>query len=374
MSIFKKRAGGGCEDLQPYAFRDEAELQELLFQHPEIMLSVPELELDDEEVAFKYREYKTSRGPVDVLLVTRNGGIILAETKLLKNPEAIRTVVAQVVDYIKAITVDGCPNDVENHGSRCFAKAAGFEPDDRFMHLVRRNFETGAINALVIGDAIHPNILGLVDTIQAAPHLKFHLSLVKVETCQDADDLVITARTVETTKEVERSVITISFEPETVKPVITAVAPEKDTEGQKAGPKLTWDEFLKMVDPKYQELIQRFRDDWQREYGPASINMGISGFSASVFVGGKRLPLFLKILSDRMYIMTEKSRRKQGVSDAAYAVYRDEMKKSQEAFDLLLSGRTELVYDAMPLAAVNTAFEAALAVARRVNRELNGTT
>ena len=50
------------------------------------------------------RELSTKAGPVDILCMNSKGYITLIETKLWRNPEARRTVIAQIIDYAKEIS------------------------------------------------------------------------------------------------------------------------------------------------------------------------------------------------------------------------------------------------------------------------------
>ena len=45
------------------------------------------------------REVPTAVGPIDGLFLSRNGYLVLVATKLRRNPEAWREVVAQIIDY-----------------------------------------------------------------------------------------------------------------------------------------------------------------------------------------------------------------------------------------------------------------------------------
>jgi hypothetical protein len=49
------------------------------------------------------RELPTSAGYLDNLWLTPEGGIVLGECKLMRNPQARREVVAQALDYARAI-------------------------------------------------------------------------------------------------------------------------------------------------------------------------------------------------------------------------------------------------------------------------------
>ena len=87
---------------QPNDPKDEAWLQEILYSHPELL---PVNEIDDfyaPPISIG-REVGTDRGPIDNLYVSPVGGITIVETKLWKNPDKHRTVVAQVIDYAKEL-------------------------------------------------------------------------------------------------------------------------------------------------------------------------------------------------------------------------------------------------------------------------------
>ncbi len=82
--------------------RNEAWLQELIFRHPELL---PVEDFDDTfapPISIG-REIPTGHGRIDNLYVSPEGGITIVETKLWKNPEKHRTVVAQVIDYAKEL-------------------------------------------------------------------------------------------------------------------------------------------------------------------------------------------------------------------------------------------------------------------------------
>ena len=45
----------------------------------------------------------SGRGPIDIVYISPEGGITIVETKLWKNPEKHRVVVAQIIDYAKQL-------------------------------------------------------------------------------------------------------------------------------------------------------------------------------------------------------------------------------------------------------------------------------
>ncbi len=82
--------------LEESDFDGETALQEALKRTPEV-IPVADLELGD--VIVVGRETPLPVGAVDLLLVDTQGRVIIVETKLSRNPELRRQVVAQVLDY-----------------------------------------------------------------------------------------------------------------------------------------------------------------------------------------------------------------------------------------------------------------------------------
>jgi len=98
---------GAAQPLQriPFGERSYSEdwLQELLFQHPSL-IPAADFEPVFDELIPAARELPTPAGSVDLVFITAQGFITLVETKLWRNPEARREVVAQIIDYTKDIS------------------------------------------------------------------------------------------------------------------------------------------------------------------------------------------------------------------------------------------------------------------------------
>jgi hypothetical protein len=82
--------------LEESEFGAENALQEALKRNPEA-IPAPDLELDDLIVVG--RETSLPSGALDLLMVDAQGQVIIVETKLSRNPELRRQVVAQLLDY-----------------------------------------------------------------------------------------------------------------------------------------------------------------------------------------------------------------------------------------------------------------------------------
>ena len=82
---------------------DELSIQDIIFQHPNC-LPISEIEESYNPVIPVCKELMTTVGPLDILMVSPNGELTIIETKLWRNPEARRIVVAQVLDYAKELS------------------------------------------------------------------------------------------------------------------------------------------------------------------------------------------------------------------------------------------------------------------------------
>lgn len=127
-------ASEGSHDLSP---------QKILFDNPEMLLDLKELEMFGAEIFLAIREYNTSRGPIDLLLITEKAEIVLVETKLLRNPESTRQVVAQVIDYVKAFSEETLEEIIRKIKSKHPEQAAALNNDINFSSLVSENIRTG---------------------------------------------------------------------------------------------------------------------------------------------------------------------------------------------------------------------------------------
>ena len=82
---------------------DERTVQELILRNPEC-LPISEIDESYNPIIPVCKELNTTAGPLDILMVSPNGELTIIETKLWRNPEARRKVVAQILDYAKELS------------------------------------------------------------------------------------------------------------------------------------------------------------------------------------------------------------------------------------------------------------------------------
>ena len=163
---------------------------------------------------------RTEAGPVDVAYVNPAGRITLVECKLWRNPEARRKVVAQILDYARAL-VRWSYSDLqrqvsmasERRGNIPFELARSADPaliEHQFVDAVTRNLRSGRFLLIVAGDGIREDVAALADLISRNSSLGFSFGLVELALYElGADGLLVQPRTPLRSHVVERSVMVL---------------------------------------------------------------------------------------------------------------------------------------------------------------------
>jgi hypothetical protein len=207
---------------------DEAWLKDKIFQYPDL------LAVEDVEPAFLpllplAREMRTDSGPIDVAFINRAGYLTFVETKLWKNPEARREVVAQILDYAKglskwdyltlveAVRAARATKDQSDPVLSTAFRGNADEDDETdpqtFRQAVEQNLRRGRFLLLIVGDAIRDETAQLVQYLQDVAHLQFTLGLVelglyRLERGEDTELLVV-PRVAARTQEIVRAIVRI---------------------------------------------------------------------------------------------------------------------------------------------------------------------
>ena len=211
----------------------EGWFQDLLYKNPSL---IPIDEIDEifGPLVAVARELPTKAGPVDVVYINPRGYITLVETKLFRNPEARREVVAQILDYASAMAgwtyQDFCCAvrlKRRMDGGRSTGPSTPIEGDDdpivplvrdddpdfdeaRFIDAVTKNLAQGRFLLLVAGDGIRHGVELLADTLAAAPALGFTFALLEIalfKTDEADDSMFVQPRVLARTKEIVRAVV-----------------------------------------------------------------------------------------------------------------------------------------------------------------------
>jgi hypothetical protein len=170
----------------------EEYLQKLIHSSPSL-LPVEELDSSFAPLISLGTEVPTEAGFIDNLLISPTGRLTLVETKLWRNPQATREVVAQVIDYAKALrywsyddlekAVSRAHNEpLSSVGSLYSLMAERVEVSEQeFVDEVQRTLASGRFLLLVVGDGIRENIERMVNVLHTAPDLLFTFGLIELQ-------------------------------------------------------------------------------------------------------------------------------------------------------------------------------------------------
>lgn len=245
----------GVRRLKRVSFADrkfnESWFQKLLFETPDLLPTM------DIEPAFSpcyavARELPTKAGSIDLLFISPLGYLTIVETKLIRNPEARREVVTQILDYAKELSqwkyedliravLDSQTPASKEVSDPLFEIVKGhfkeqFEEEDlnkvRFIKSVEQCLNHGRFLLLIIGDKIREDVEWLVKYLQDNSHLQFTMGLVEIalfKADENADyPILVIPRIVARTKEIVRAIVRIEVDEKIQKLRIAATSGSDD--------------------------------------------------------------------------------------------------------------------------------------------------
>lgn len=249
---------------------NEEWLQALIFDHPEL-LPVAEIEPAFGTIIPAAREVACGHGSIDNLYLTPSGGIVLVETKLWRNVQARREVVAQALDYHSSLmkigfeAFEAAVLKARGDGVRSLHELVADQPDAideaAFVDAVSVNLARGRPLVIALGDGIRQEAEALAELLQSHAGAHFTFALVELGVWKHAatGDLVMVPNTLAQTVMIKRGILTF----EGGVPRIAAAPVEQDAKAQSMSEEMFFEElgrsdpalpgairsFLKLVEP-----------------------------------------------------------------------------------------------------------------------------
>jgi hypothetical protein len=258
---------------------NERWIQKLLFEHPEL---IPFNELD--EPAFDgsvpiAREVGTKAGAIDVLYANSSGLLTVVETKLWRNPQARREVIAQLIDYascLSEMSYDDLAKAVGvaigSNGNALVEKICKNQPsfnETRFHDAVSRNLKSGRFLLLVVGDGIHEGVELMAEFLQGKPNLGFTLRLVEMTLFRvghkKSKEILVQPRIVAKTAEVVRAIVEVSGNNVFVR--TPPVPPKTSGARYRISEQQFYDELAKKTTPDAVNFVRKLLQEAKEEHG-----------------------------------------------------------------------------------------------------------
>lgn len=173
-----------------------------------------------------------NNGYIDNLLVTNDGYLVIVETKLYRNPEGIREVIAQTLQYgmsVGQMNVMELESRIKQGQSpaltrsesirECVARQAAERQStaalaDDFDEALERHLRRGEILLLIVSDGIHVGVERVTNWLNEQGNSSpFKFGLVELKFFTHGNERLVVPRTVLKTREVSRHVVVVDIRP-----------------------------------------------------------------------------------------------------------------------------------------------------------------
>jgi len=319
-------------DIQEKAY-DETWLQNVLRLQPEI-LPVAEIESIFYPLVPIGREVAAGTGAIDNLFISHRGYLVLVETKLWRNPEAKREVVAQAIDYGSSLSnwnydrlnevVKGYTKKFENNEldladwveKRCGPMEGG---RSFFEETVVKNLRLGRFLTLIVGDRIRQSVIEMLNYYgNKYPHLATDIALVELYCYRwtskgESWSLLVVPNIVARTEIVERSIVQVTVSPAGTYQIESQQEKAKlEMEGRKRvtlTEEAFW-ELLKKQSPNDYDGIHNLIDKYRARDG-VEIDPTEKGIAVRLYIQdtGQQAALFFVNTNAEVWVWPETVRR-----------------------------------------------------------------
>lgn len=171
-------------------YDNEAALQAILAEHPDLVPGV-------DGAAIACREFESTVGPADVVILDGEGVITVVECKLRANAEARRTVVGQVLDYASRLW----QMDVDEFELRWRRADGGRDPFEqlgedptRLTETVAANLSAARFNLVLAVDAINDDLRRIVEYLNTITKSTTGIMLVEFTRYHERDQEILIPR------------------------------------------------------------------------------------------------------------------------------------------------------------------------------------
>ena len=183
-------------------------------------------------------EIHVGSGWIDNLLISQNGYLVVVETKLWRNQEARREVVAQILDYAAQLRTWDYSKLEEQWKKLSGSSQSLWEhvhpeglDEAEWIDEVNYNLSRGRMTLLIVGDGIRSESMALVKAVSGHPDFEFRLGLIELRLHQlDDGKILAIPTTIAKTVEIERVVVGIRHDSGAIE-VTTPVEATKEKPG-----------------------------------------------------------------------------------------------------------------------------------------------
>lgn len=359
--------------------KDEAWLQNLLYQHPEL-LPVDQFDEGVGPLISLGCEVPTESGPIDNLFVGPRGTLTIVETKLWKNPEKHRTVVAQIIDYAKDVARwdfhQLCEAVAKSESQEGRAPLSPFEklqcahPNisrHEFEERVTMNLRHGRFLLLIVGDRISPNITLLTQAIKTAPGLGFMLGLVEMQFYSLPGSkewpVVVVPEVVGRTVEETRGIIRIIYQKEEPRVQVEVAGADPEAPDSDDGPDLDETVFFTELRKDLAEPYRAAMNEWKSMGGTLNFTPQNLFFEIEL-AGEERWPI--RCDTDRTTVIMRKHFDEWSKDASLWEAYLAQIARSTIAANTVMRNKHFLSHERLKAGDVQVILQSAIALVKAI--------
>lgn len=187
---------------------NEAWLRDLLADNPDL-LPIEEVDPSFAPMVPLCIELSTEAGPVDAVFISPSGRLTLVECNLWRNPEARRKVIAQILDYTRAVS-QWSYADLQRRVVAATEQKGNVPFEAAFVDATARALREGRFLLLIAGDGIREGISGMAELITRNAALGFSFGLVEVALYEFGDQgLVVQSRVMARIETIARTFVRV---------------------------------------------------------------------------------------------------------------------------------------------------------------------
>lgn len=160
-------------------------------------------------------------GYIDNLLVTNEGRLVLVETKLWRNPESTREVIAQTLQYgmaLSALSLYELETKLKLPAQQSITQFVASHQDsgemvDDFEDALERYLRRGELLYLIVSDGIRNSVERITHWLNQGGSAPFKFGLVELRFFELGDgEMLVVPRTLLKTREVSRHVVVVDVQ------------------------------------------------------------------------------------------------------------------------------------------------------------------
>lgn len=226
-SAFKHEGNGDIYQLNRLPFMtgdyNEEWLQEIIERCPEL-LPLDQFDGQYHPLICAGREIPVGpsdmRGFIDNLMISPSGAIAIVETKLFRNQESRRTVIAQIIDYAKELQkwdAEKLDKAISNYtyskrgqayrviDLMCEKGYLTYSDEAAFTDAINSTLQEARFLLAIVGDGIRTGVVQLADFLNENGSAPYNIALVSLELYDDGDSTIIVPNLNTRTSVIERN-------------------------------------------------------------------------------------------------------------------------------------------------------------------------